>query len=153
MAPFHRSSHVYLKLTIPIPTFQPGLLVPLLIVQIVHPMTPPPAQRAEHHHDPHLMHKRLVRHNLPILRPRLPDWGDHPRQVIPVLVRAFSDPVAHPGRVETRFVSAQVLPGVPPIVDGLPDVGLDEVGVAELVVALKTDEVVRRVIVASVDSF
>ena len=98
------------------------------------------------------MHERLVRHNLTIPRPRLPDQGDHPGQVIPVLMRAFGNPVAHPGWIVASFVSMDVLPGVAPVFDGLPDVGVDEVGVAELVIAFETDKIVRRVVVAGVDS-
>lgn len=119
-------------------------------------MTPPPAQRAKHHHDPRFRYQSLIRHHHAATLPGYPPT--HARnyllgQIIPVGVSAFGDPVAHPDCVVAGFAVADVLPGVAPVVHGLCDVGFDELAVEEFTVAFEAEEVFGRVVVTVVDSF
>lgn len=87
-------------------------------------MTTPPAKRTKHHHDPRLVHQRLVRQHLV---PRLPlrDRGYDAGQVVPVQMGALGEPVAHPGLVVASFVIAHVLRGVTPVVHGVNEMAFD----------------------------
>ncbi len=115
-------------------------------------MTPPPAKRAKHHHDPRLMHQRFIRqHLVPRLLLRHP--RHHAREIIPIKMGAFGDPVAHPARVVARFVLAHVLRRVAPVVHRVDEMGFDELGVADPVVALEAEEVFGGLVVVVVDRF